>query len=64
MMTISLPGVLKRAAKAVKNSGNGHLEFPLLQLLDHLREFRQRGPDAFEEFFTLWRDGEQKEGDK
>jgi hypothetical protein len=58
-MTISLSGVLRRAAEQCKQSrDNKHLEFPLLELLKHLRELREKReqPGIIDEFFAVWSD--------
>lgn len=55
-MTISLPGVLLRAADRCEGTRDAkHLGFPLRQLLDHLRELRKE-PGKVQEFFDLWTD--------
>lgn len=60
-MVISLPGVLLRAADAcARLPESEHLEWPLRQLLDHLRELRVR-PEVHAEFFALWTDEDASE---
>ena len=64
-MTISLPGVLNRAAEQCQRSrDNKHLQWPLEKLLSDLRELRDRykaGDTAVvDEFFALWSDRERE----
>lgn len=60
-MTISLPGVLERAADQCQRSrDNKYLAWPLRKLLADLRELRQRhragDTGVVDEFFALWSD--------
>lgn len=59
-MTISLPGVLIRAARIVGNSDESSgLDHSLLLLLKHLRVVRSQ-PRRIREFFELWADEGQE----
>ncbi len=57
-MTISLPGVLNRAAAVCKGSKSmKHLESPLRELLEHLRVLRNNNDlKTLAEFFDTWSD--------
>ncbi len=57
-MTISLPGVLNRAAAVCKGSKSmKHLESPLRELLEHLRVVRNNNNlETLAEFFDTWSD--------
>ena len=53
-MRISLPGVLERAAARVEKTRDmNHLAYPLRQLLEHLRELKER-PAEIDRFFEIW----------
>lgn len=54
-ITISLPGVLKRAADVLDKSDGTGLGFALRELLGHLRQVRAN-PEQIGEFFELWTD--------
>ena len=57
-MKVSLPGVLNRAAGVCKGSKTmSHLEYPLKELLEHLRILRsQQDLETLAEFFDTWSD--------
>lgn len=57
-MKVSLPGVLNRAAGVCKASKTmNHLEYPLRELLEHLRVLRaNQDVDTLAEFFDTWSD--------
>ena len=55
-MTISLPGVILRAAERLESTLDAkYLGYPMRQLLDHLRELRADHSKC-DEFFALWTD--------
>lgn len=62
-MTISLPGVLERAALCCEEARDWQtkgLAFGLRDLLKHLREVRAE-PGRLQEFFDLWTDDQAAE---